>query len=283
MKDRTTIGVRNRRLCLVLRRLRTQSGLSGVDVAQKLGVSSSLISRAESGKRGISRDDLSALLTIYGVERQLRNALLDLHANASNPEMLDRGDLNLHEDLEKWIGFEQDATVIHNYEPMLIPGLLQTFPYARAVIEAFGPKLSAEGIEARVNARIARQAILRNLDAPQLDIILHEAALRHEIGGRQAMREQLGCLLEASYRAKITIRVVPLELNAHPGMNGPFVIMDYAELPSLVHLENKVASLYLEDESDVEAYKLAFEGLLAVALPTDRSADLISKIASSMA
>ncbi|HEV8556446.1 MAG TPA: helix-turn-helix transcriptional regulator [Actinophytocola sp.] len=283
MKDRTTIGVRNRRLCLVLRRLRAKSGLSGIEVAQKLGVSSSLISRAESGKRGINRDDLSALLTIYEVERPLRNALMNLHARGTSPEMLDRGDLKIHQDLETWIGFEQDATVIHNYEALLIPGLLQTFPYAKAVIMAADLSLTEQEVEDRVNARIARQALLRISQAPQLDIVLHEAALHQRVGGVDVMRDQLGCLLEASYRSRINVRIVPAEVGGHPGMNGPFVIMDYAELPSLIHLENKVASLYLDDASDVAAYKLAFEGLLAVALPTDRSADLISKIASSMA
>jgi transcriptional regulator with XRE-family HTH domain len=267
----------------VLRRLRAKSGLSGIEVAQKLGVSSSLISRAESGKRGINRDDLSALLTIYEVERPLRNALMNLHARGMSPEMLDRGDLKIHQDLETWIGFEQDATVIHNYEPLLVPGLLQTFPYARAVIEGWGLPLTEHEIECRVNARIARQGILRSSSAPQLNVVIHEAALHQRIGGPGVMRDQLGFLLESSFRSRIDVRVIPTAVGTHPGLNGPFVIMDYAEMPSLIHLENMVASLYLEEESDLATYKLAFKGLLAVALPSDQSADLIGKIASSMA
>lgn len=282
MKDRTTIGVRNRRLCLVLRRLRTKSGLSGTEVAQRIGVSPSLISRAESGKRGISRDDLSALLTVYNVERPLRNALMNLHTHATNPELLDRGELNVHEDLELWIGFEQDATVIHNYEPLLIPGLLQTFPYARAVIAGSDPSLCEQAVDDRVNVRIARQAVLRGQRPPQLEVVVHEAALRQRVGGVDVMRDQLGFLLETSYRPGIKVRVIPADVGAYPGMPGPFVVMDYAELPSLIHLENMVASLYLEDESDVRTYKLAFNGMLAAALSADRSADLISKVAASM-
>jgi transcriptional regulator with XRE-family HTH domain len=282
MRDRTTIGVRNRRLCLVLRRLRAKSGLSGMEVAEKIGVSSSLISRAESGKRGINRDDLSALLTLYGVERPLRTALLNLHANASNPEMLDRGDLDVHDDLASWTGFEQDATVIHNYDALLIPGLVQTFPYAQAVITAADPSVSEQEVEERVNAGIARQSLLRTSPRPHLDIILHEAALHQRVGGAGVMRDQLGYLLETSFRPRITVRIVPAEVGEHAGMSGPFAIMDYPELPSLIRLKNNVASLYLEDESDVTAYQRAFAGLQTIALPPDRSADLISKIASNM-
>jgi transcriptional regulator with XRE-family HTH domain len=282
MEDRTTIGVRNRRLCLALRRLRAQSGLTGIDVADKIGLSSSLISRIESGQRGINRDDLSALLTLYGVERPLRTALLNLHANATNPEMLDRGDLDFH-DLATWIGFEQDATMIHHYEALLIPGLLQTFPYARAVVMAAGLTLSDEEVEDRVNASIARQSLLRTPYHPQLNMVVHEAALHQRVGGVDVMRDQLHYLLEAAFRPGITFQIVHAEIGAHAGMSGPFVIMDYAELPSLVHLKNTVASLYLEDETDIKTYQSAFAGLRAVALSPDRSADLISTIASSMA
>ncbi|HEV8556676.1 MAG TPA: helix-turn-helix transcriptional regulator [Actinophytocola sp.] len=282
MKDRTTIGVRNRRLCLVLHRLRALSGLSGLEIAAKLGVSSSLISRAESGKRGISRDDLSALLTLYGVDRPARNALLHLHADATSPEMLDRGDLDFRDDLATWSGLDQDATVMHLYEALIVPGLLQTFPYARAAIIAADLGLSEEEVEERVNADIARQSLLRGPSAPHLDIILHEAALHQRVGGAPVMRDQLGYLLEASFRARIEIRIVPAEAGEHAGMGGPFVILDYAELPSLVRLRNKVGTLYLEDQTDVAAYQRAFDSVRAIALAPDRSADLISKIASNM-
>ncbi|HEV8559039.1 MAG TPA: helix-turn-helix transcriptional regulator [Actinophytocola sp.] len=266
----------------MLRRLRALSGLSGLEVTAKLGVSSSLISRAESGKRGINRDDLSALLTLYGVDRPVRNALLHLHTNATNPEMLDRGDLDFHDDLAAWTGLEQDATVIHHYEALLVPGLLQTFPYARAAIMAADLGLGEQEVEERVNAGIAGQSLLRGPSAPRLDIVLHEAALHQRVGGVDVMRDQLGYLLEASFRTRIEIRIVPAEAGGHAGMGGPIVILDYAELPSLVRLTNKVGNLYLEDHTDVAAYQRAFDGLHTIALPPDRSAHLISKIASNM-
>src|SRR5690242_5228661 len=102
---------------MILRRLRVQAGLTGGTVAKRIGLAASTISRAESGKRGISREDLASVLTVYGVDRSLRTAIMKLHADSHTPDLLDRDDLRVHEDLERWIGFEQDATKIHNYEP----------------------------------------------------------------------------------------------------------------------------------------------------------------------
>jgi transcriptional regulator with XRE-family HTH domain len=282
VEDRTSINVRTRRLGMILRRLRLKSGLTGGQVAKRVGLAASTISRAESGKRGITREDLASVLTVFGVERPLRNAVLKLHAESHMPDLLDRDDLRVHQDLGTWIGFEQDATKIYNYEPLLIPGLLQTFPYARAVIEGFGIPLEEAEIANRVAARIARQSLLRRPNRPELEIVLHEAALHQQVGGTAVMREQLGYLVEAAYRTWIDIRIIPSDAGAHAGMYGPFVIMEYPALPSIVHLENMVASLYLEEPGDVATYKVAFDSLLAVAHPPERSAELIGKIASGM-
>ncbi|HET9142331.1 helix-turn-helix transcriptional regulator [Actinophytocola sp.] len=276
------IGVRTRRLCMVLRRLREESGLTEDDVAKRLGVSRSTVSRVETGKRGLTSEDLASMLTLYGTARPLRKALLKLHAEVDKPGLIDRGELHVHEDLEKWIGFEQDADHIYNYQPLLVPGLMQTFPYARAVIAGADLSLNDQDIDDRVAARIARQALVHRVDSPRLEVVLHEAALHQRVGGEGVMRDQLGYLIESSFRPAVTLRVVPGHVGAHPGMNGPFVIMEYSGLPSLVLLENKVASLYLEEPDDIRAYKLAYEGLLAVALSPERSVDLISKVASGM-
>jgi transcriptional regulator with XRE-family HTH domain len=277
------MSARERRLAMVLRRLRKQAGLTACEVAGQLGVSTTMVSRGETGQRGIQRDDLIALLTIYRAPKELRTAMVKLHDDLRKPDLLDRGELNVHEDLRKWIDFEQDAVRICNYQPLLIPGLLQTFAYARAVIEGFGIPLPDDEIDDRVNARIARQKLLRGPDRPQLDVVLHEAALHQRVGGVEVMREQLDYLLELAQRPSVDLRVVAAIAGAHPGMNGPFVIMEYHELPSLVHLENKVASLYLEEPADVQAYRLAFKGLLAVALTREQSVALIRRTAAGMA
>jgi Domain of unknown function (DUF5753) len=125
--------------------------------------------------------------------------------------------------------------------------------------------------------------MLRNQDTPRFEVVLHEAALRQQVGGAKIMSQQLGYLLEAAARKGTTIRVIPSNAGAHAGMDGAIVIMDYEDLPSLVHLENKVASLYLDEESDVQSYKLAYDNLLAVALSPEDSLELIGKAMSRMA
>jgi transcriptional regulator with XRE-family HTH domain len=268
---------------MVLRQLRKQAGLTSTEVAEQVGVSVSTITRVETGHRGITRDDLAALLAIYGAPRALRNSMLKMHSELDKPSLLDRGELNLHPELAKWIDFEQDATHIRNYQPLLVPGLLQTFPYARTVIERFGVPLSDQEIDNRTTARIARQALLRQPNRPQLDVVLHEAALHQRVGGVEVMREQLNYLVEMAKRPSVNIQIVPAYVGAHAGMEGPFVIMDYAELPSIVHVENKVASLYLEESRDLQAYRLAYKDLLAVAHSPEHSVGLIKRIAAGMA
>jgi transcriptional regulator with XRE-family HTH domain len=277
------LSARERRLAMVLRRMRKQTGLTAGQVAEQLGVSTSMVTRAETGKRGIQRDDLIGLLTVYRAPRGLRAAMVKLYDDLRKSDLLDRGELNVHEDLAKWIDFEQDCSRICNYQPLTIPGLLQTFAYAKAIIEGADHNLTAPEIDDRVAARIARQKLLRGPDRPQLEVVLHEAALHQRVGGVEVMGEQLKYFVEATQRPSVTIRVVPAVAGAHPGMSGPFVIMEYQELPSLVHLENKVASLYLEEPSDVEVYRLAFKGVLAVALSPEQSVPLIRRIVASMA
>jgi transcriptional regulator with XRE-family HTH domain len=267
---------------MVLRQLRRQAGLTVGQVGTQLGFSATKVSRAETGERRVTRDDLIAFLAVYGAHPDLRAAMLKLHDDLDKPSLIDRGELKVHPDLEKWIDFEQDATRIRNYQPLLVPGLLQTQRYAQAVFEAGGQRLTAGEVKDRVAARIARQSLLGRQYGPRLDVVLHEAALHQQVGGPEVMWEQLGHLVEAAGRESISLRVIPGKAGAHTGMDGPFVITDYADMPSLVHIENRIASLYLEAKEDVDAYKLAYNGLLAVAHPAVHSVELIRRIATGL-
>ncbi|KAA2260091.1 helix-turn-helix domain-containing protein [Solihabitans fulvus] len=275
-------SIRMRRVRMELHRLRKEARLTCSEVARKLDASESTISRWESGQRGLKRDDLSALLAVYHAPRRLRDALLKLHGSADEPGLLDMADLTLPDTFRTWFGFEEDASEIWNYEPLLVPGLVQTFGYARAVIAGYGVPLSDEEIESRVNARIARQTLLRLPDAPALTVVLNEAALRQNVGGPDIMRGQLEHLVEAAERPSVTIRVVRLDAGAHPGLDTPFAVLHFAVLPSLVLLENKVASLYLEETAHLNAYRLAFKGILAAALDARRSVELLRDIAAGL-
>jgi transcriptional regulator with XRE-family HTH domain len=279
-KNRTS--VRMRRVMLELRRLRIDAKIPGQTVARKLGVSASKISRMENFGQGLTRDALIELLTLYQAPRKLREGLLRLHEKADDPSLMDREELPVNVDAENWIGLEQDAATICNYENMLVPGLLQTFPYARALFDVGEPRLSEQEKADRTNAKIARQDLLRRRTPLRLQVVLHEAALREIVGGTVVMRGQLTHLLEMSRRSGVDLRVLPFGRGGHAGLSGSFVIMDYHDLPSLVLLENKVSDLYLEEKGDVDTYRLYWQDIRALAHEPEESAALIKKIARTL-
>jgi DNA-binding XRE family transcriptional regulator len=276
-------GIRMRRVFLELARMRRAAEITQSDAAKALSVVPSTVHRIEKSQRMLKRDDLLSLLMYYKASRQMREALVALYDKADEPGLLTREDLKLTDDLADWICFEQTASKICNYEQLLVPGLIQTIPYAIAVISSYGVQLTEQEVSDRVAARIARQALLRRPDSPQFSVILHEAALLQDVGGTEAMRGQLEYLAEIAHKPNIDIRVIPMRAGAHPGLgDGPFVVMDYADLPSLVHIEHKVASVYLESLADIEAYKLAWDRLREVALPPATSVRRIEEIARGL-
>jgi transcriptional regulator with XRE-family HTH domain len=272
-------NVRGRRVRLELRRLRREADLSLLAVAEQLGISQTKLSRMETGHRSLNVDDVSALLGYYGAPRPLRLALLKLLREASSPGWWDRGEMHLHEDLQFWIELEDDAVSMRNYQPLLIPGLLQTDHYACAVISGYGVPLSDREIDERVAARMGRKRLLQRWNRFHLHVLLHEAALHQQVGGAHVMREQLTYLLEAAALPTVTLQVVPSGVGAHPGLgDGPFALLDYHSLPALVHLENKVSSLYLEKQTDVATYTVSFNEILALAHGRAASVELIQAI-----
>jgi transcriptional regulator with XRE-family HTH domain len=271
-----------RRVLMELRRLRGEKGFSGQYVGNKLGVAASTISRTENYGQGLTRDVLVELLTVYQAPRKLKEGLLRLHETAHEAGLIGEDDLGLNEDAANWVGFEQDATTICNYQAMLVPGLLQTFPYARALFDDGEPRLSEELKVERVAGRIRRQMLLRGRRPPGLKVVLHEAALREVVGGAEVMVGQLVHLLEVSRRPGIDLRVLPFGRGGHAGLSGSFVLMDYEDLPSLVLLENKVSDLYLEEKAAVDAYRLYWQEIRALAHEPEESAALIKRIARGL-
>jgi transcriptional regulator with XRE-family HTH domain len=276
------MNIRMRRLTAELRRLRKEQRLTSRDVAKELGISLATVSRIETIGLGLHRDALVELLTLYKVPRQKKVGLLQMLERLNEPGLVDRSDLQSNENAANWIGLEQDATRILSYQTTLVPGLLQTFPYAKAVIEGFGPRLTEEEVADRTNDRIARQGLFRRRRPLQFEVVLHEAVLRELVGGPDVMHSQLVHLLEVSQNPGIDLRVLPFGRGAHPGLGGKFVIMEYRDLPSIVLLENKVADLYLEEKADIAAYRLSWQDIRALALGPEDSAMLIKQVARTL-
>jgi transcriptional regulator with XRE-family HTH domain len=272
-------SVRSRTVAAELRRLRERRGLSCAEVARTLGVSASKISRIETGNSGMQVEDVAALLDFYQVPDSKREELLDLLRRGNQKGWWER-QAGLPHLWRTLIDFENKATRIHNYEYAIVPGLLQTAEYGAAMIRATDATLSDAELDNLVASRMARQTLLTRASAPQFLATVHEVALRMPAGGPGVMRRQVQHLLTMAERPNVEMRVVPMGAGAHVGLRGPFVMLEFVEEPTLVFVENQNLGLFLEDEADILAYRLALTNILRVALASDATADLIASIAA---
>jgi transcriptional regulator with XRE-family HTH domain len=279
MTKRTS--VRQRRVSAELRTLRMAAGMTCKEVSDGLGFSESKISRMETGDRGLYADDVSAILGFLRAPQDKRQELLQL--------LRDGEQRNWHEihgklpaNWKQLIRFEDEASAIKNYEPMVIPGLAQIPDYARAIIQATNPSLTEVEVEGLVAARLGRQLVLSRRDGPEVHLLIEDTALRRVVGDLPTMRVQLDNLLSVARRSNVTLQVVPFAAGGHPGLEGPLVLLDFADQPTLAHAETRSASSFIEDEAPINRVKVAWRGLLAVALSTEDSARLISTVIGEM-
>ncbi|MGI5167612.1 helix-turn-helix domain-containing protein [Spirillospora sp. CA-253888] len=276
--------VRLRRLAGELARLRSDSGLTREDVAERTGINPATLYRIEYAHTRPQARTLRALLELYNVEEARRSELSILLKEASQRSWLHTLASSLPEHYASYIEFETAAKSVLNYECLFVPGLLQTEEYARAAVQGTLPGATREEIQNRVDVRMRRQAVLTGDDALQLWAIVDEAALRRVVGGAQVMREQLDRLVEMAELPNVTLQVVPFGAGAHPGMPGSFVVMQFPEPmgPDLVYIESQAGDLFLEEEVDTTRYTLVFEHLRAAAAAPNGSIALISEAAEAL-
>lgn len=282
MSRRKGVSIRQRTVSARLRALRKDSGLSCADVAHALDCSETKISRMETGERGLYADDVAAVLGFLRAPSHMRQELLDL--------VRDGQERNWHEIHGKlptnWkdlIRFENEATAICNYEPLVVPGLAQTPDYARAIIHGTNPRLPEGEVETLVATRLSRQVILSRRPAPKVHLLLDEMVLHRPVGEPEMLRDQLRQLRALADRPNVTVQVVPFDAGAHPGLSGPFVILDFASDTSPAHVESRSSSSFLEEEEHVETARVSWRGLCAVALSAEDSARLIANAAGEPA
>ena len=270
-------SIRSRQVAAQLRALREKAGLSGAEVAKRMDMSPSKISRIETGNSGLQIEDVASLLGLYQVPAATRDELLDLVRRSEERGWWTRQP-GLPQLWRSLIDFEAKATRVQNYEALVVPGLLQTAEYARAIIQGVEPTISDAELDNLVAARMARQAVLTRSSAPQFFAVIDEGALRRPVGEPGVMHRQLQHLLGAAEQPHVTLRVVPLAAGAHAGLRGPFVILEFAEEPALVFLENHSTVLFLEEEADVAAYRLALGTILHEALAPTATIELIATL-----
>ncbi|AZS72399.1 transcriptional regulator [Streptomyces lydicus] len=278
--------VRRRRLGQELRRLREAKGMTAEEVADRLLVSQSKISRLENGRRSISQRDVRDLCGVYEVADQHMVESLMQMAKESRQQGWWHAFGSLSPSYSVYIGLEADALSVRNYESLLVPGLLQTPEYAEAVIRGMWPEATPEDVESRVGVRLKRQQRLHAAETPlRFWAVIDESATRRIVGNRQTMREQLEHLVELSQLPHVTLQVVPYSVGSHPGMTGTFSILEFDD-PSdstTVYLEGVTSDLYLEKHGDVHKYGIMYEHLRAQALNADETRKFISDVAKEYA
>lgn len=270
--------VRRRRLASELRRLRERAELTIDEVGEKLECSASKISRIETGHVGVTPRDARDMLELYGVRGDEQEALVQLAREARK-----RGWWHAYNEVftGAFVGLEADASSLRAFQALLVPGLLQTERYAKAVIHAMRPDAADAEIERRVAARMTRQRLLLDPHPPEYWAVVDEAVLRRVVGGGDVMSEQLRRLAEVAQLPHVTVQVVPFGAGAHPGMEGPFLILGFPEQadPDVVYVDSTSSGVYLEMEPDVRRYALMFDHLRAAALGPDDSVNVISDAA----
>lgn len=284
-----TIGsgptVRRRQLMAELKRLREAAGLSQEAVAERLDWHHTKLMRIETGRTSPHPNDVRLMVEVYGVtDREQAAALVKLARDARQ-----RGWWYSYRDVllnryDFFIGLESEAASIRDFELAMIPGLLQTEDYARALMRGDSPELREEEVERRVEVRMARQLLLARVDRPQFWVILDESVIRRLVGGPVVMRAQLEHLISAGQEGRTTIQVVPYEAGAHPGQVGPFIILGFAESTEsdVVYLETVGGNLYVDKPEETRLFATAFDHLRAVALSPGETLAMLRAAADTL-
>jgi hypothetical protein len=235
------------------------------------------------GKRGCKDVDVSAFLAICGVTGEQREYLLNLCEDQRKLGWLQEHGPHLPEQLRTLIDHEDKAVTIGDFQPIMIPGLLQTQDYAIALIGEVG-SVPAEEIEGRVDARLLRQSLFNRTYPlpPRSTFFIHEFALRLPVGGREVMSDQLHHLLRMSVRSRITLRMIPATAGGHAAIAGQFKLMEFAVFRPVVYLDSETSSLFLEKPKEIAAYRRILSVLAETALNEEQSRDLISTIATEL-
>ncbi|MGV9291731.1 helix-turn-helix domain-containing protein [Streptomyces sp. NPDC003719] len=278
--------VRRRKLGAELRALRTSAGITSGEAARLVGWHQSKVSRIETGTSGAKPADVRLLLDAYGVaDGELRELLVVLAGSEDASGRHHwwhayRG--VLPPTYRDFISLESQASAMRTLETTVVPGLLQTPEYARAVTRAAVDGQPENRLNTLVEVRLARQDVLRADPPLELNAVLDEAVLRREVGGPGVMARQLNRLVEAARLPHVRLQVLPFSAGAHIGVTGPFVIFSFPSTSDLdvVVLDHLTSSLHLERKEDLEAYTEAFNALLIHALSPEDSLDYIAATAA---
>lgn len=268
-----------------LRGLRNDKGMSVAEAARQVGFSQSKLTKIELAQAAATRDEVLAMLEMYGETDPGQQALLVSMVRAGASKEWWEGHRALPHKFGSYLGLESIATALQAYDTHLVHGLLQTPDYARALLRAVRPELLPHEIDPLVELRMRRQEILTRADPPPPTLwsIMDEAVLRRQIGGRETMHAQLQRLIERSELPNITLLVLPNDLGAHAGLTGPLAIFQFeAGARPVVYVEGQAGNLYLEKDDDLRRCRQTMNHILAAAPGPEQSLALIRQVAKEM-
>jgi transcriptional regulator with XRE-family HTH domain len=282
--ERTSPSAWGRKLGEELRKLREAAGLTGDAVAARLGWSGAKVSRLEKAKSSVAIPDLRKLLALYGAP-SAQAERLERMADAAR----ERGWWEFYADdlpagYRTYIELEADASSVTYYSAVMLPGLLQTENYARAVMQSI-VMLPRGEVERRVQVRRTRQGRLHRTDAPPLKLvaILDESVLRRQVGGTDVMRDQLKYLVDLACLPNVAIQVLPFSAGAHAAASGPFMVLTVSDQDvETVHVELMGGGVLVDDENEVYQYNEVIRSLRAAALNMDKSIEFINEIITDL-
>jgi predicted XRE-type DNA-binding protein len=277
-KDST---VRARELGLALRRAVHAAGMNNAELAHRLGWSQPKVTHLFKGHRGPAETDVAQIVALCGITGAERDRLLRLARHTREPGWWQEYDDRLPTELRTLIDHENAAVAITNFQDTVIPGLLQTPDYMRALLRA-SVTIPDDEVEKRVTARLGRQQIFDQWERPDhFTFFIDEYALRRTGPGRDIMSGQVHHLLRMSVRQSIEVRVVRDMAGFHAGQSA-FHLMEFAELHPVVHIEDQTSVLFLEREKTVAVYQRIVDQLARTALTEGQSRNWITHLATKL-
>jgi transcriptional regulator with XRE-family HTH domain len=266
-----------RRLRDALRRAREAQQLTQKQAADDLDWSMSKLVRIEAGTVNVSTTDLKALLQLYAItdDAQVSN-LLEISRNTRRPPWYSRYQEVIGAPFAEFLGYERSASTIRAFTQLIIPGLVQTDDYARAILQV----RRVARIDERVDLRMERQELLDQDDCPEIFYVIDEAALHRRVGGPTVMRRQLRRLREVMDHPKISIGIIPFSAGAHQSMNSSFTVLEFADWDEdVLYQETSKGSVTTrEDQDQVAEYIERFDLLRSMSIDGQDAVDLTDRL-----
>jgi transcriptional regulator with XRE-family HTH domain len=262
-----------------LRQARAAAGMSQQELADRIGMHHTVLSKIENGHRVPSTEQTAMMMAHLRVNGERAEAIIELARGTRSPLWLAVTLPEQQHQMEALLDFERNAKTITEVSPLLVPGLLQTTNYIRAMMSA---GVSPKQVETRTAVRIGRRESIIRDDPVEFVALIAEGALRQVIGDTQVMLEQLHHLLTMAERPNIELRVVPYASGWHPALEGAFTVIEPGDGEPVIHLENRRSGLFLHRPVDVRLYREAAEWERRVAMTQQESTGFITALVNQM-